>query len=152
MRGAVTVSAIALSIAAPLPSWAQSDAKDAEEIVIEGRAKEYYLQTAPSLSTKFPDDLRMIPQSIQILPEQLIKDQAAVEITDLYRNISSVSVFSYSGVTFRGFRQDEIRYDGLLGDPFSGFSVPLLFDIRQVEIIKGPSGALFGGGEPGGLI
>lgn len=123
-----------------------------EEIVVVGRATEFYLQTAPSLGNKFPGDLRDIPQSIQILPNQLIKDQAAIEITDLYRNISSVSVFSYSGVTFRGFRQDEIRYDGLQGDPFSGFSVPLLFDIEQVEIIKGPSGALFGGGEPGGLI
>ena len=123
-----------------------------DEIIVTGRAQEYYLQTTPSLGNKFPSDIREIPQSIQIISEQLIKDQAAVEITDLYRNISSVSVFSYSGVTFRGFRQDEIRYDGLLGDPFSGFSVPLLFDIQQVEIIKGPSGALFGGGEPGGLI
>ena len=123
-----------------------------EEMVVYGRAQRYYLQSAPSLGNKFPDDLKDIPQSIQILPKQLIEDQAAVEITDLYRNISSVSIFSYSGVTFRGFRQDEIRYDGLLGDPFSGFSVPLLFDIQQVEVIKGPSGALFGGGEPGGII
>jgi len=125
---------------------------DEDEIVVVGRAQEFYLQSKPSLGNKFPGDLRDIPQSIQILSEQLIKDQAAIEITDLYRNISSVSIFSYSGVTFRGFRQDEIRYDGLLGDPFSGFSVPLLFDIQQVEVIKGPSGALFGGGEPGGLI
>lgn len=123
-----------------------------EEIIVTGRAQQYYLRTVPSLGNKFPDDLKEIPQSIQILPLQLIEDQGAVEITDLYRNISSVSIFSYSGVTFRGFRQDEIRYDGLLGDPFSGFSVPLLFDIEQVEVIKGPSGALFGGGEPGGII
>jgi len=154
----VSKLALALAFAAGAPSgaFAQSDAasasKPVDEIIVTGRAQEYYLQTAPSLSNKFPGDLRDIPQSIQILSEQLIKDQAAVEITDLYRNISSVSVFSYSGVTFRGFRQDVIRYDGMLGDPFSGFSVPLLFDIEQVEIIKGPSGALFGGGEPGGLI
>ncbi|MEM9617782.1 MAG: TonB-dependent siderophore receptor [Pseudomonadota bacterium] len=147
--------AIAISIATGSGTYAQSDSgvnASTDEIIVIGRAQEYYLQTAPSLSNKFPGDLREIPQSIQILSEQLIADQAAVEITDLYRNISSVSVFSYSGVTFRGFRQDEIRYDGLLGDPFSGFSVPLLFDIQQVEVIKGPSGALFGGGEPGGLI
>ena len=131
---------------------APAAAKPVEEIVVTGRAREFYLNRSPSLGNKFPADLRAIPQSIQILPEQLIKDQAAVEITDLYRNISSVSVFSYSGVTFRGFRQDEIRYDGLRGDPFSGFSVPLLFDIESVEIIKGPSGALFGGGQPGGVI
>ena len=165
-----TISTIALAIAANAVAPGGANAQDAgaqdtgaqdvgagnetymDEIIVTGRAQEYYLQTAPSLGNKFPDDLRAIPQSIQILSEQLIKDQAAIEITDLYRNISSVSVFSYSGVTFRGFRQDEIRYDGLLGDPFSGFAVPLLFDIQQVEIIKGPSGALFGGGEPGGLI
>ncbi len=123
-----------------------------EELVVIGRAEQYYLRSTPSLGSKFPGELKDVPQSIQILPRQLIEDQQAVEITDLYRNISSVSIFSYSGVTFRGFRQDEIRYDGLLGDPFSGFSVPLLFDIEQVEIIKGPSGALFGGGEPGGVI
>ena len=149
---AITTGALAGTAGAAAQTGDSDDAAFADEIVVIGRAQEYYLQTAPSLGNKFPDDLREIPQSIQILSEQLIKDQAAVEITDLYRNISSVSVFSYSGVTFRGFRQDEIRYDGLLGDPFSGFSVPLLFDIEQVEIIKGPSGALFGGGEPGGII
>ncbi|MEM9706473.1 MAG: TonB-dependent siderophore receptor [Pseudomonadota bacterium] len=136
-------------------AFAQSDddeKQSVDEIVVTGRAQEYYLESSPSLGNKFPANVREIPQSIQILSEQLIKDQAAVEITDLYRNISSVSIFSYSGVTFRGFRQDEIRYDGLLGDPFAGLTVPLLFDIEQVEVIKGPSGALFGGGEPGGLI
>lgn len=156
-----TVSFAALLAAFPALAAAQETQKAEddvqpvtvdEEIVVTGRAQQYYLRTAPSLGNKFPDDLKEIPQSIQILPRQLIEDQGAVEITDLYRNISSVSVFSYSGVTFRGFRQDEIRYDGLLGDPFSGFAVPLLFDIEQVEVIKGPSGALFGGGEPGGVI
>ncbi|RMB08720.1 TonB-dependent siderophore receptor [Eilatimonas milleporae] len=145
-----------MSRAADQTETAQTDGLEevdvAEEILVTGRAQQFYLQTTPSLGNKFPDDLKNIPQSIQILTKQLIEDQGAVEITDLYRNISSVSIFSYSGVTFRGFRQDEIRYDGLLGDPFSGFSVPLLFDIEQVEVIKGPSGALFGGGEPGGLI
>jgi len=154
---AASTALVAIAWGAPTARAQGEEAREArqeapDEFLITGRAQEYYLQSAPSLGNKFPGDIRDIPQSIQIIPEQLIQDQAAIEITDLYRNISSVSVFSYSGVTFRGFRQDEIRYDGLLGDPFSGFSVPLLFDIRQVEVIKGPSGALFGGGEPGGLI
>ncbi|MEM6538955.1 MAG: TonB-dependent receptor plug domain-containing protein, partial [Pseudomonadota bacterium] len=148
----ILASTVPLLVPSLVLAQETEDAPQVDEIIVTGRAQEFYLQSKPSLGNKFPGDLRDIPQSIQILSEQLIKDQAAVEITDLYRNISSVSVFSYSGVTFRGFRQDEIRYDGLLGDPFSGFSVPLLFDIEQVEIIKGPSGALFGGGEPGGLI
>lgn len=154
MKSVSSIWAVSLlALATSTDSRAQPVPDDSiEEVLVTGRAQEFYLQTKSSLGNKFPDDLRDIPQSIQILPQQLIRDQAALDITDLYRNISSVSVFSYSGVTFRGFRQDEIRYDGLLGDPFSGFSVPLLYDIEQVEVIKGPSGALFGGGEPGGLI
>ncbi len=123
-----------------------------EVITVTGRAAEFYRAETTSFGSKIPASVFEIPQSVQVITRQLIDDQAAREITDLYRNISGVSVFSYSGVTFRGFRQDEIRYDGLLGDPFSGFSVPLLFDVERVEVLKGPAGALYGGGEPGGLI
>lgn len=146
-----------------LPAFAQTKAEDAdterrndqpdlEEIVVTGRAQEFYRVDETTLNNKYPGDLSEIAQAIQIIPSQLIEDQAAIEITDLYRNISSVSIFSYSGVTFRGFRQDEVRYDGLLGDPFAGFTVPLLFDVARLEIIKGPTAALFGSGEPGGVI
>ena len=63
---------------------APAAAKPVEEIVVTGRAREFYLNRSPSLGSKFPADLRAIPQSIQILPEQLIKDQIAVEITDRF--------------------------------------------------------------------
>src|SRR5690606_23618933 len=50
------------------------------------------------------------------------------------------------------FRQDEILYDGVRGDPFNGFSIPQLFNIDQVQVLKGTAGALYGSGEPGGLV
>src|SRR5690606_13426093 len=77
---------------------------------------------------------------------------AARQITDLYRSIAGISFFSYSGVTFRGFRQDVVFYDGVRGDPFGGFDIPQLFNIERVEVLKGPAGTLYGSGEPGGLI
>ena len=43
-------------------------------------------------------------------------------------------------------------YDGLRGDPYAGFSVPQLFNIERVEVLKGPAGALYGGGDAGGVI
>ena len=139
--------------ASPL-ALAQTSAQMAsiEEIEVIGRAQTFYQVKESSIGTKTDTPLIDIPQSIQVLPRQLIEDQAARQITDLYRSISGVSQFSYSGVTFRGFRQDEIRYDGVEGDPFGGFSVPQLFNIDQVEILKGPASVLYGGGEPGGLI
>lgn len=123
-----------------------------ETITVTGRAQSLYRVGGSSLATGTETPVDETPQSIQLLPSSLIEDQAAHQVTDLYRSISGVSQYSYSGVTFRGFRQDEIRYDGLRGDPFNGFAVPQLANIEEVQVLKGPAGALFGSGEPGGLI
>lgn len=143
-----------------LPAFAPAYADDTgaegaepiDEIVVSGRAQTYYLADGTSIGTKTPTTFLEVPQSIQVLTRQLIDDQAARETIDLYRSVSGVTQFSYSGVTFRGFRQDQVRYDGVLGDPFSGFAIPQLFNVAQVEVLKGPSGMLYGAGEPGGLI
>lgn len=123
-----------------------------EKIEVVGRAFSLYRPTESAFGTRTDTPLEKIPQSIQILPQALISDQAARQITDLYSNIAGVNGFSYSGVTFRGFRQDEILYDGVKGDPFNGFAVPQLFNIEQVAVLKGPSGAVYGSGNPGGII
>jgi iron complex outermembrane receptor protein len=69
--------------------------------------------------------------------------------TDAYRSktafcASGMTQFSYSGVNARGFRQDQVRYDGVQGDPYGGFSIPQLFNIERIEVLKGPSGMLYG--------
>lgn len=134
---------------------AQGDASGnaLEEVLVTGRAQAFYLETQTSVGSKLNLDILELPQSAQILTEQLMVDQAARDITDLYRSIAGVSVFSYSGITFRGFRDSSnVFYDGVRGDPFSGFSVPQIYNIERVEVLKGPSAALYGGGEPGGMI
>ncbi|WP_105901336.1 TonB-dependent siderophore receptor [Vibrio gangliei] len=129
-----------------------SETTDSDSITVYGRALSMYRSQATSLATKTPTEIDKTPQSIQVLPQQLIEDQGARQVTDLYRSISGVSQYSYSGVTFRGFRQDQILYNGLRGDPFNGFAIPQLFNIEQVEVLKGPSSAVMGSGEPGGVI
>ncbi len=126
--------------------------KDLEVIEVKGRAQTLYRASQSSVGTRTDTDLELVPQNIQVLPEALIRDQAARQVTDLYRSMSGVSAFSYSGVTFRGFRQDEILYDGVRGDPFNGFAVPQLFNVQEVQLLKGSSGALYGSSAPGGLI
>lgn len=146
-----------LTFAAPI-TYAQkndgptTDDGPIEEVVVTGRAREFYRVDDTSFATKTPTPVLNVPQSVQVLTRQLIEDQAARDTTDLYRSISGMTFFSYSGVTFRGFRQDEIRYDGVRGDPFAGFAVPQLFTIERVEVLKGVAGMLYGSGEPGGII
>lgn len=136
-------------------SFAQesTQTKDIEVIEVTGRAQQFYLDNSTQIGTKTDTDIIDLPMSAQVITKQLIIDQAARDITDLYRSIAGVSEFSYSGVTFRGFRDDaNVFYDGVRGDPFSGFSVPQVFNVERIEVLKGPAAALYGGGQPGGMI
>jgi iron complex outermembrane receptor protein len=124
-----------------------------EETLVVGRAQQYYLEQQTSTGSKIDIDILNLPQSVQVLSEQLIIDQAARDITDMYRSVAGVSEFSYSGITVRGFREsDNVYYDGVRGDPYAGFSVPQLFNIERIDVALGPSASLYGGGDPGGMI
>jgi iron complex outermembrane receptor protein len=123
-----------------------------DAVQVLGRAQTLYRVDDATVGTRTDTPLALVPQSIQVVPRELIEDQAARQITDLYRSISGISFFSYAGVTLRGFRQENVLYDGLRGDPYAGFSVPQLFNIERVEVLKGPAGALYGGGDAGGVI
>nr|WP_240651114.1 TonB-dependent receptor [Stenotrophomonas indicatrix] len=123
-----------------------------DKVEVRGRAQTLYRVDDAAVGTRTDTPLELVPQSVQVLPRELIDDQAARQVTDLYRSISGISYFSYAGVTLRGFRQENVLYDGLRGDPYAGFSVPQLFNIERVEVLKGPAGALYGGGDAGGVI
>ncbi|MEG3767175.1 TonB-dependent receptor [Alteromonas sp. 14N.309.X.WAT.G.H12] len=123
-----------------------------QHIEVTGRALSLYKSDSASLGMRTDTPIDKIPQSIQVITQDLMEDQAAYEISDLYRSISGVSYNNFSTVTMRGFAQDEILYDGLKGDPFSGFSIPQLFSIQQIQVLKGPSGAVYGAGDSGGVI
>lgn len=130
----------------------QTEVTELQAITVQGRALSYYKEDETTLATKTDTPIDETPQSVQVITNTMIEDQAARQITDLYRSISGISQSNISTVTLRGFSQDEILYDGMRGDPYSGFSIPQLFTIDQVQVLKGPSGALYGAGEPGGVI
>ncbi|MEM0930628.1 MAG: TonB-dependent receptor, partial [Pseudomonadota bacterium] len=144
-----TSAAALLSAAAS----AQTSPYDTDEdvIVVRGRAQQLY-RVGETDTARLPSDPLSAPLIINSINEQLIEDQGARDAQDIYRNISGVSQFSYAGVTARGFRQEEIFFDGLRGDPYAGFAVPQLFNIERVDFLKGPAGMLYGPGAPGGLF
>ncbi|MCC8536942.1 TonB-dependent siderophore receptor [Xanthomonas axonopodis pv. poinsettiicola] len=159
MRPTLLVTALATALALALTSphalaqqHPHTDVTELDGVNVIGRAQTLYKSEDAAVATRTDTPLALVPQSVQVLPRELIDDQAARQITDLYRSISGISFFSYAGVTLRGFRQENVLYDGLRGDPYAGFSVPQLFNIERVEVLKGPAGALYGGGEPGGVI
>jgi len=95
------------------------------------------------------------PLSIQVVPRQVIEDQNVDRLRDAYRNVSGVAQEKTQGyaITFesayvRGFDQrmylDGVNLDGTPPINMAG--------VQQVEVLKGPSSALYGAMEVGGLI
>lgn len=151
-KAALTASISCIAIPAYAHEAGPDEALAADsEIIVTGRAQRLYRVEQATVG-KVAEDPMNIPQAVQVINAELFADQGARDATDIYRNISGVSFFSYAGVTFRGFRQDQSFYDGQRGNPFIGFSVPQLFNIERVEVLKGPAGLFFGPGSPGGII
>ncbi|SEQ47083.1 TonB-dependent siderophore receptor [Sphingobium sp. YR768] len=144
-----------LMLSTALPQMALAQAPEAQsgdaDILVTGRAEKLYRATDTEIGRGSSDPLD-IPQSVQVITSELIRDQGARDITDLYRNVAGISASQYATVTYRGFRQDGNFYDGMRGDPFQGFAVPSLFSIERVEFLKGPVGMLYGASAPGGMI
>ncbi|MBM6551112.1 TonB-dependent siderophore receptor [Marinomonas ostreistagni] len=150
------ISSSLLLLSLPLMAATDTTTTSSEQLdtlLVTGRALSHYKEESASIGSRTETDIDKTAQSVQVLTETLIEDQAAHQVTDLYRSISGVSQDNVSTVTFRGFHQDEQLYDGMRGNPYKEFfTVPQLVNIQEVQAIKGPAGALYGAGEPGGVI
>ncbi|MDZ8257307.1 TonB-dependent siderophore receptor [Nostoc sp. ChiQUE01b] len=132
------------------PSQPASESDEPIELVVTGEQDGY---TVPDASTATLTDtpLRDIPQSIQVIPQQVIKDQGITRIVDAVRNVSGAQIGAGYGNVFgdvwiRGF------YAEPLVDGFTGLLPANGANIEQVEVLKGPASVLYGEGEAGGLV
>jgi iron complex outermembrane recepter protein len=123
-----------------------------EEIVATGQKEGGYVVPNSSVGTRTDTPLRDVPQAIQVIPQQVLKDQAANDITDVLRNIPGVTPSpNFGGLTVRGFSGTVLR-DGLTqAQPF-GFDIDYQSNVEQVELLRGPASVLYGAGTPGGSL
>jgi len=127
-------------------------ADDTLQILVTGE-RNPYVPTEASV-TRLDVPLRDTPRSIQVVPQQVIEDQAATRIGDALRNVSGVvRTGGFAGTadqfTVRGFFLRNIFRDGFR-DPT--FSIIETANIERIEVIKGPASVLQGNLEPGGAI
>ena len=128
------------------------------EVIATGEAEDddYYVPEASS-ATRTDAEIRDIPQSIQVIPQEVIKQQQAVRLEELVTNVSGVISTGNqdrrsTDISIRGFNQVPILRDGfrLYSGDFQG--QPEVANLESVEILKGPASVLYGEIEPGGLI
>lgn len=110
--------------------------------------------------SRMPVALSEIPQSIQVLTPTLLKEQQLSTLSEALTNVSGVVPSAPSEVVLanpiiRGF-EAEIFVDGLMGYGDTAVIDPAsLSGVERVEVAKGPTSVLFGGGTGapvGGLI
>jgi iron complex outermembrane receptor protein len=145
-------SSTCADLSASLAGEVSAETLRLDDLHITDRVDAPYKNATAISATKTDTALIDLPQSVQVIPLQLIEDLGALEITDLYRNVAGVTQYSYGGVVARGFRQEETRYNGVAGSPYGDFGISRLGNVEQVEVLKGPASVLYGSNQPGGLI
>ncbi|MBY6241991.1 TonB-dependent siderophore receptor [Methylosinus sp. Sm6] len=119
--------------------------------------QEGYVARDAGTATKTDTPIRETPVSVNVVPKQVIVDQAITNLTDALENVPGVrsnnNELEGHNFKIRGFQSIYI-YRNNLAIP-GGESNPSGFDtanIERIEVLKGPASVLFGRGEPGGLI
>lgn len=122
-------------------------------VEITGRKEQAYKNTKSFSGTKTETPLRYVPQAISYVTKEVIDDQQAFKASDVIKNISGATHFSYynNDIALRGFRSSNALINGLR-TPTSSWSQPLLPNVERIEVIKGPASALFANADPGGIV
>ena len=158
-----TQLALAQEATQPAPSSsAQSDSSATTLDTVQVRdERRPYRNLSVTGATKTDALIRDLPQSIQVLDAGLLRDAGVTDLNgalDLSATISKQSDFGglWNSYSIRGFAgHPDFGSDYMI----NGFSSSRGYNgvrdganTQSVEVLKGPSSALYGRGEPGGTI
>lgn len=137
-----------------LASAATEDVPTLPQVSVESAQDRGYAPVISSSATKSNTPLRDVPQTVNVITEALIEDQAARSLQDALRNVPGVGMSNGDGqrdqVTIRGFSAISDQFvDGIRDDALYFRD---LSNIERVEVLKGPAAVLYGRGSSGGLI
>ena len=116
-----------------------------------------YRATRSATATRTDADIRDTPQSIDVIPSQVINDLNSARIDRALDFAGGVSrQNNFGGLTFlnysvRGFTTGELYKNGFAINRGS-YSAPDTSSIERIEVLKGPAASLYGRGDPGGLV
>lgn len=120
-------------------------------------AQERSYNVQNSASEKFTAPLLDTAKSVQIIPQEVIRDQAATSLTDVLRNTPGITFGAGEGGNPLGDRPFIRGYDAqgstyVDGMRDIGATSREVFNLEQVEVVKGSDGAYGGRGGAGGSI
>jgi catecholate siderophore receptor len=113
-----------------------------------------YNAKASTTATKTDADLRDTPQAVSVVTQDQIKDQAIQSVSDAVRYVPGVTAIQGEGnrdaIVLRGVASTgDFFVDGTRDDVQTYRD---LYNTDRIEVLKGPSGMIFGRGGAGGVI
>ena len=119
-----------------------------------------YTTGAMSTSTGLPLSIRETPQSVSVITRQRMEDQGMTDLNDVVRYAPGVTLNKFGGdrqeFLSRGFRIDNIMYDGLptTAGTFTldSLSSADLSIYDRVEVVRGATGLMTGAGDPSATL
>ena len=149
--------AAALGLAFSGAAWAQQASEvvlDEVQVRSDRQPDSGYNPPTATSATKIEAPLRDIPQTVNVVPQSLLRDQVAQSMQDALKAVPGVGFSHGDGqrdqVTIRGFSAIADQFvDGLRDDALYFRD---LSNIEQIEVLKGPASVLYGRGSSGGLI
>lgn len=169
LAGAVS----ALALLAPLAAHAQEPTTQLEEVVVDGQGQngtednsgvgevQGVVAKKSRTGSKTATDIKEIPQSVSVVGREQMELQSPQKIDEALRYVPGVNPSTYGTdsdtdwLYIRGFQADQtgVFLDGLSFYQ-TGFGTFLMdpFFLERIEVVRGPSSALYGGGNPGGLV
>ncbi|WP_341486113.1 TonB-dependent siderophore receptor [Thioclava sp. GXIMD4215] len=137
------------------PLWAQEDPPiplDGISVYAadEGAEIDGYHSLAISSATRTSTPLRATPQSVQVIPSQMLADQLPARLAEVLYNASgaqgsvALQTPAFESTLLRGFPA-EIYSDGITNYINAG-DANALAGIERVDVLKGPNAILYGGG------
>lgn len=144
----LTLSTLTLALAGTV--GAAEPQQNMEEMVVRGR----YLSIDKVNAVKTPTPLVDVPQSVSIMGSEQIRDQAFAGLGDVLRYTPGLSISQGEGhrdaMIIRGIQTTaDFFIDGVRDDV--QYYRPL-YNVEQVEVLRGANALLFGRGGGGGVV
>ncbi|MFL2488232.1 MAG: TonB-dependent receptor [Gammaproteobacteria bacterium] len=137
-------------LAAIVHAQVADNGDDIEEVVVKGNV--LYSDQVTALKTPVP--VLDVPQTVSIVTDEDIRKQGFRSIGGIVRYTPGVNTSQGEGhrdsVVFRGVRSTADFYQDGVRDDVQYYRS--LYNVEQVEVLRGPNALLFGRGGTGGMI
>jgi catecholate siderophore receptor len=140
--------------AAAAPAADDAAATDLDTVQVIGKVDYGYLRKRTGSATKTDTDLQDVPQAITVVTQDLIRDQAMQNLSDVVRYVPGATMAQGEGnrdtPVLRGSASTSDMFVDGIRDDTQYFRD--LYNIERVEVLKGPNAMIFGRGGSGGVI